>query len=85
MDFTPSLLFGIAGAMAGLLASGLGLAALKHLPAATESDRVVGWTLWWWVNTKRYDSEGQRLCRRGGWVFAVGAVCWILAVYFWRH
>jgi predicted cobalt transporter CbtA len=66
MDFTPALLFGIAGTLAGLIASGLGLAALNHLPAATKTDRVVGWTLWWWLDTKRYDSEGQRLLDSGG-------------------
>ena len=85
MDSTLALLFGSTGTLAGLLASGPGLVALKHLPVATETDRVVGWTLWWWVDTKRYDSEGQRLCRQGGWTFAFGAVCWVLTVYFWKH
>lgn len=85
MDFNPALLFGVVGTAAGLFASGLGLTALNHLRAATETDRVVGWTLWWWADAKRYDAEGRRLCRRGAFAFAVGAVCWLLAVYFWRQ
>ena len=55
----------------------LGIAALKHLPEATEQDRVVGWSLWWFLESARYDDTGQRLCKRGGAIFA-GA--WALAI-----
>lgn len=85
MEFTFTLLFGIAGTLAGLTVSGLGIAALNHLSAATATDRTIGWTLWWWLDKKRYDLEGQRLCHRGAWAFGIGAVCWILAVCFWKR
>jgi hypothetical protein len=55
----------------------LGIAALKHLPEATEQDRVVGWSLWWFLDAARYDEQGKSLCRRGSAVFAVA---WGLAV-----
>jgi hypothetical protein len=62
---------------AGLYYCALGIAALKHLPTATEIDRVVGWTAWWFLEKDRYDDEGQRLCRRGAVLFALA---WALAV-----
>ena len=55
----------------------LGMAALRHLPGASEQDRVVGWTLWWFLEAKRYDDSGKQLCRRGAAVFAFA---WFLAV-----
>jgi hypothetical protein len=73
------------GTISGLVYSFLGISALKHLSRATEIDRTVGWSLWWWLEAKRYDEEGQRLCRVGSWVFTVGAVSWLLAVYFWKR
>lgn len=72
------------GTISGLVYSFLGMSALKHLSGATEVDRTVGWSLWWWLEAKRYDAEGQRLCRVGSAVFAVGAVAWLLAVYLWK-
>jgi hypothetical protein len=62
---------------AGLYYCALGIAALKHLSSATEQDRVVGWTLWWFLDSSRYDVTGKLLCRRGGVVFAIA---WALAV-----
>ena len=85
MDFILAIVFGALGTLAGLVVSGLGLAALKHVVGTTESDRVVGWTLWWWLDSSRYDANGQRLCGRGAWIFAIGLICWLLAVYFWRR
>lgn len=66
-----------ASVAAGLYYCALGIAALKHLPNATEQDRVVGWTLWWFLESDRYDEGGKQLCRRGGTVFAIA---WCLAV-----
>lgn len=73
------------GTVAGLAYSILGILALKHLPDADETDRVAGWTLWWWLDGERYDPEGQRLCKLGGWVLGVGAVCWLIAFVLWRR
>jgi multisubunit Na+/H+ antiporter MnhF subunit len=47
MEIIPAVIFDSFGTLAGLVVSGLGLAALKHIVGPTESDRVVGWTLWW--------------------------------------
>ena len=55
----------------------LGIAALKHLRDATEQDRVVGWTLWWFLEAARYDERGNQLCQRGAAVFALA---WCLAL-----
>ncbi len=55
----------------------LGIAALKHLSNATEHDRVVGWTLWWFLEAARYDETGKQLCQRGAAVFAL---TWCLAI-----
>lgn len=66
-----------ASIVAGLYYCALGIAALKHLPNATEQDRVVGWTLWWFLEATRYDDHGKRLCRRGATVFAIA---WGLAI-----
>lgn len=67
----------VASIGAGLYYCALGLAAIKHLPSATEQDRVVGWTLWWFLESDRYDEQGKNLCRRGANVFALA---WGLAV-----
>ena len=66
-----------ASIVAGLYYCALGISALKHLPDATEQDRVVGWTLWWFMDSSRYDEAGKLLCRRGSVVFAIA---WALAV-----
>lgn len=69
--------FVTASIVAGVYYCALGIAALKLLPNATEQDRVVGWTLWWFLEAARYDEQGKTLCRRGATAFA-GA--WSLAV-----
>lgn len=81
---TLAITLAVLGSVLGLVYSAMGIAALKHLPSATETDRVVGWSLWWWTEASRYSEAGQHLCRRGAWVFASAALCWVLAVYFWR-
>lgn len=68
--------------MSGLYYCALGIAALKHLPDATEQDRVVGWTLWWFLEAARYDEQGKRLCRRGATVFVVAWVLPVPGYYF---
>lgn len=67
----------VASLGAGLCYCVLGLAAIKHLPKATEQDRVLGWALWWFLEADRYDDQGKNLCRRGAMVFAVA---WGLAI-----
>lgn len=62
--------------MTGLYYAFLGLVALKHLRIATESEKSVGWTLWWFLEADRYDEVGKKICRRGSIVFAVA---WCLA------
>jgi len=81
VDTPFAITFAVLGALGGFVYSGMGIAALKHLAGADEIDRVVGWTLWWWTESDRYDAEGKRLCRRGAWIFWLAAASWILAVY----
>ena len=69
--------------MAGLVYAGLGISALKHIAHASQAEQLMGWTLWWWLESARYDKYGQRLCHVGAWVFAIGAACWLLAFYCW--
>ena len=78
---TVQVAFALAGSMAGLAYALLGLSALRHLPSASETERSVGWSLWWFLNYRSYKPEGQRLCIGGGALFALGAACW-LAAYF---
>jgi hypothetical protein len=66
-----------ASILAGVYYCYLGISALKHLPDATQQDRVVGWTLWWFLESSRYDEAGKVLCRRGGVIFTIA---WALAV-----
>lgn len=80
-----AVVLALVGTVAGLVYSFLGILALKYLPDADETDRVAGWTLWWWLDGERYDPEGQRLCKLGGWVFGVGAGCWVAAAYLWKR
>lgn len=82
MDTPFAITFALLGTLGGFVYAGTGLAALKYLSGSNEVDRTVGWTLWWWAASDRYDAEGKRLCRRGAWLFWFAAVCWILAVYF---
>ena len=60
-----------ASIVSGIYCCALGIAALRHLPTAKEMDRVIGWTLWWFLEWERYDDEGKRLCNRGGWAFII--------------
>jgi hypothetical protein len=71
-----------ASIVAGLYCCALGIAALKHLPNATEQDRVVGWTLWWFLGAARYDEQGKSLCRRGATVFAIALGLAVPGYYF---
>jgi hypothetical protein len=71
------LILGVLGTLAGLVYAGLGIAALKHLRQASGTDRTVGWTLWWFTESDRYDEEGQRLCRIGGVVLLFGVASWV--------
>jgi hypothetical protein len=67
----------VAGTLFGLAYSVLGIMALKHLNGASEADRVVGWSLWWFTDGNRYSPAGKRLCRLGGITFACAAACWV--------
>ena len=79
-QLTPlQLALGAVGSFAGIAYAALGIAALKHLPRADETDRTVGWSLWWFLEYRRYTPDGQRLCIRGAALFATGAACWLAA------
>ena len=67
----------LAGSLAGIAYSLLGIAAIKHLDSAGEIDRTVGWTLWWCLDFRRYNARGKRLCTLGGLFLAGGGACWI--------
>ena len=71
------LILGSIGTFAGLAYAGLGIAALKHLPRATETDQTVGWTLWWFTESDSYDGVGRVLCRVGGFMLLLGIASWI--------
>ncbi len=73
---TAPILFAVLGSVAGLLYTALGLFALRHLAGATDADRTVGWSLWWFSERERYSPRGQRLCTLGAVAFAVGALSW---------
>ncbi len=70
-------LLGVLGAVAGLIYASLGIIALRHLPDATEVDKTVGWTLWWFVERRRYTPAGQRLCTYGAITAMAATGCWL--------
>jgi hypothetical protein len=71
----------ILGSLAGLISCILGVMALSH-PSSESSlttlDRNVGWSLLWWLERKKYDPYGQRLCTFGGITFCFGVACWVV-------
>jgi len=71
------VLFAGLGTVAGLIYAALGVLALKHLPNATESDKTVGWSLWWFAERSRYTPAGQRLCNFGAVAAAVSVIAWL--------
>jgi len=75
------IVFAVVGTVAGALYSILGLLASRH-PASSTSlsgvDKVVGWTLWWWIEGYKYNPKGRRLCAIGGVLFVIAVVCWAM-------
>lgn len=61
----------------GIYYAFLGIAAVKYLRNGDETDKAVGWTLWWCVDANRYSEGGQRLCKKGLVVALVSIVLWI--------
>jgi hypothetical protein len=72
---------GAIGTLAGLAYCFLGIAAVKHLPDADNTDRTLGWTLLWFTDFRRYAGPGKRLCAAGAAVFLIGLAAW-MAFYF---
>jgi hypothetical protein len=75
------VLLAVLGTVAGLLYVTLGVLALRHVlrpSEVSEVDRVVGWSLWWWIDWGKYTRRGRQLCVAGGIAFITGAVCWVL-------
>ena len=73
--------FALVGSVAGAAYAVLGIWALKHRVDATESDRTVGWTLWWFAESRKYTERGRNLCRLGGGLFLLGALSWLFALF----
>jgi hypothetical protein len=71
------MLLALLGTAAGIVYALLGVVALQHLPRATETDKSVGWSLWWVLERGRYTPEGQRLCTYGAVTGAVAVGCWL--------
>ena len=82
---TLAIALAFLGSILGLVYAAMGVVALKYLRSATETDRVVGWSLWWWTEASRYSEAGQNLCRRGAWMFGAAALFWVFAINFWRR
>jgi hypothetical protein len=74
----PDLILGCLAAALGLWYAALGISAIKHLRDADEMDKVVGWSLWWCLDLKRYDDEGQRICKHGLAIAVASILLWIL-------
>jgi len=77
-----SIVLALLGTSAGVVYAALGHMALRHLREATEVDRAVGWSLWWFAERDRYNPEGQRLCRLGLIAFVVGTASWLAWAFF---
>jgi hypothetical protein len=76
MQLAPFVL-GVVASILGVYYSALGVAAIRHLQSPSEADKVVGWTLWWCLESNRYDADGQRFCKQGQVVVLVCVALWI--------
>jgi hypothetical protein len=73
-------IFATIGTILGIAYAILGMRAVRHLQHADQIDKAVGWSLWWCLESKRYDNEGRRLCKQGQLLALTAGVLW-LAVY----
>lgn len=76
-----SVVLAVLGTIAGLVYAGLGVSARKYVKdqsRLSEVDRVAGWSLWWWIERRKYNPAGQRLCLAGAIAFTIGIVSWVL-------
>ena len=66
MDTVALIALLLISVIVGSVYTSLGLQARSHLTSeASESDRSIGWLLWWSWEKGLYDAEGQELCRKG--------------------
>ena len=72
------LTFGITGTILGVAYAILGLMSIKHLKDGDATDKYVGWSLWWFLDSKRYSQPGKILCKYGAYVGAAATLCWLL-------
>ena len=70
---------GVLGSILGIWNSVLGFSAARHLARADAIDKAIGWSLWWCLDTSRYDEEGRLLCRRGQVLAFLAIALWIAA------
>ena len=83
MDNSLAVALAALGSAAGVVYAILGIVVWKHLPESTQTDRTVGWTLWWFLEARRYTNEGRKLCGVGGIMFALGVASW--AAFLFLH
>jgi hypothetical protein len=76
------MLLAVVGTLAGLVYAILGITAARHrkdAATASEVDRTINWSLWWFLEKDQYDARGQRLCDLGAITAVIGAAAWV----FW--
>lgn len=55
----------------------LGIFAIRHIEDKKERDASrFSWAFWWWVNQKKYDPKGKRMCNIGLAIFIAMIITW---------
>jgi hypothetical protein len=81
------MLLAVVGGLAGLAYAILGITAARHrkdAATASEVDRTINWSLWWFIEKDRYDAHGQRLCSLGAVTAVICAAAWVLRYFLQR-
>ncbi|MEG5214104.1 hypothetical protein [Microcoleus sp. ARI1-A3] len=68
----------IFGIMCGIAYAILGVVAAKHMNNPTYFEKYIGWSLWWFLERKKYNEQGKKYCNIGMILAVAGAASWTL-------
>ena len=77
------LILGLMASALGIWYAVLGFRAIQYLKSTDGQDRAVGWSLWWCLESDRYEAPGTQLCKLGQMLAIASSVIW-LAVFMVR-
>ncbi len=68
----------ILGIICGIAYAILGIAADKPMNNPTYFDKNIGWSLWWFLERRKYNEQGKQYCNIGVILAVTGAASWML-------